>query len=370
MATKQEAEWSDRPYVPLDPLQVVTRVLGFKEIDGPFGPVQTVHVHQDYVVNFTRVLDDWEEEGAGLTDFNVTGDVKASRDVYYAPALRNVVLDQAVSSGEYQGSYRRDGKLQTFSESWRSWSASRLTDVILEEGEAMSLEELAAMLQSGASHPDPSAVRVRVDVMPYDINVAEGESTNIEATLSAGAPPTEIYIEVFDAGGDIVASDEGTKLEFSPDEAGPYLAVAYALDETGEVVDQASQTISAYFEGTLSVDCALVADGATACPGMSVPLGPSIAYLSAFATINDPAASLNLPGRLVIDQGDGQEISSDRQGSYASLWMEYPQKAYDDEEWTLRYEPDAGALVTVEYQLSLWPSFLPAYVYDRAYGQG
>lgn len=369
-ATKREAEWSARPYVPFNAVQVVTRVLGFKEIDGPFGPVQAVHVHQDFVVNFTRVLQDWGDGGSsGLTDLNMTGDVEASRDVYYAPALRNVVLDQAVSSGEYQGSYRRDGKLQTFSEAWRSWSASRLTNVVLEEGEVMSLEELAAMLHSGASHPDPSAVRVQVEALPYDVNVALGESTTVEATLSAGAPPTEIAIEVFDANGDLAASDEGSRLVFTPSQAGPYLAVAYAFDESGELVDQSSQTISAYYEGTLSVDCPLVADGTTACPGMPVPLGPAIAYLNAYATFTDPAAQLDLPGRLVIDQGDGQEVSSDRQGSAAFIWMEYPRKAFDDAEWTLRYEPQAGALVSVDYQLSLWPSYLPAYVYDRAYGQ-
>jgi hypothetical protein len=366
VAGKEEAGSSWRPYVPLEPIAVVTRVLGFKDVDGPFGPVQAVHVQQRFTVNFTDVLAQWRQDQPDLTGFALDGEVHATRDVYYAPALLNVVLDQAVSHGHYNGSYQRDGKAQGFRESWRSWSSSRLVDASLEEGEALSLQEVSALLRAQASPSPEAGVVVSLDGPKEELNVAAAAAATLTATL-AGTTSATVRIDVLNALGVVVASDEASSLAFTPTLPGPYLAVAYALGSTGRALAADSWPVRAYYEGTLAVECEPLAfDGATACPAMPVPMGPAIGYLRGEALINDPLATASLRGRLVVDQGDGQEVSTDQNGGSASLWLDSPQ--WDlGQDWLLRYEPDVGVTVSVEYGLVLWPAHLPSYVYEAAY---
>lgn len=362
--TKQSIKRSATPPLPLGPVTVTTRVLGFKEVQGPYGAVQAVHVHQERTVNLTLVEQEWSGSlGPDVTDLRLDGELHGTRDVFYAPALLNVVLDQAVSFGHYNGSYRRDGELQGFEESWRAWSAQRLTAMALETAPATPVQELAAMLMTGSPASGSSGAGLSLAVNPSDLNVAEDEFSSIVVSLANASAVAQVDVLVYDGQGNVAASTTQNDLVFGPEAPGSYLVVAYARDAKGEVVDRQSTVLYAFYFGSMSVACDPVMLGdVTGCPAVAVPMGYSIAFLSIEASFSEPSA-VPVPGRLVLDFGDGQSLTSERQGTQARLDLESPSMDPFEVPWTLDYESEAGAMTTVTYFIEVWPGWLSPELY-------
>lgn len=353
----------ETPYIPVGPVAVVTRVLGYNEVDGPFGKVRAVHVRQDFRINFTALLEEAKDDApAGITDLNITGELAASRDVLYAPDLLNVVLDQSTSEGRYTWSFRKGGQPQVHEQTWRAWSRSRLADASFEPQPAMPLAEIGAMLRFPTSSANGAGLLLSSSA--YDSNLALREAVTYEATTAA-QDVAAIRIDILDAHGSIVSTQHGRKASFQPPAVGPYLVVAYAHDEDGVLVDRDYATLYAYYQGQATLECdPLILDGSTSCDSWDLPEGSHIQFLAIGAAINEPATVASTPGRLVLDIGDGREISSERTGSTAYLWLEDPGMGYDI--WSVTYRPDAAVGMTVDLDIDLWPGSVPSWVYMQA----
>jgi hypothetical protein len=363
-AKREDAPWVSSPWVPTGPLDVVTRVLGLKEVDGPFGPVQAVHVHQDVLFNITDLLRDAEPaaEAGGVTDLAFNGTMRASRDVFYAPSLLNVVLDQAVSEGTLVQSYRESGHNQSFTQTWRSWQTVRLTAATYDPSPPLSLLEVYAVLRSGGAFATQG---IHLDLDPSVVSIADGESTVIRVVDEGATRASRVRIDVWSPEGVVLASTEGRSMTFTPLQVDPYLVVASAYGADGRLLDRSYRSLAATYQGEVQVECALVVDAATSCPGVELPYGSSISSLDLVAVATDGSSSLPVPtpARLAIDMGDGQEISSDAQSGIAVLHVDYP---FMRQPWTARYRPDVAVAMTVSFTILVWPGWMPSSVYLAA----
>lgn len=347
------------PYVPLAGTEVVTRVLGYNEVDGPFGKVRAIHVRQEFQVNATRVLAAARQDAPDdVTDLNVTGDLKATRDVLYAPDLANILLDLSVSEGSATWSYRQGGQPQQYVETWRAWSRSRLTDATFDIKPSLTLEDIAALQRS----PTPAGYQdsVRLASNQYEANTFD--PVPFELTLQAtGDGIASTRIDVVDASGQTLSSSTDGSLSFIPDAVGPYLAIGFALDQQGNVLARDSLHLYAYYQGSTEVPCTLAVEGYQECPSVLLPEATDVMELWIAATFSDGFVSpVGSAGRLVIDTHNA-EISADRLGSSAYIMLERPAMA--GMMWTVRYEPQATVQSTMMLDIYVWPGPLPSWVF-------
>lgn len=371
-AHRDQVESIDAPWMPEGPIDVATLVLGVKDVPGPFGTVAAVHVHQDFSLNITDLLREVEGTGTssgaraddGVTDLRINGTMHASRDVYYAPSLLNVVLDQAMSEGTLVHTYVQDGHHEAYTQTWQDWRRSTLTAATYDPRPAMGLQEIQATVRADLPFGSP---RISVTVDPLDPNVADRESSHV-AIRPIAATAASTRIDVWSPTGAIVASTHEAALDFTPTTVDPFLVVASAYDAEGRLVDRQYSGIWAWYGGSATVQCPLVVDATTSCEGVALPRGLSLSYLSVLAQAVDAfggTAPVPIPARLAIDTGDGQEISSDAHSGFGAVsvrdpWMESP--------WTAYYKPQAAAAMSVTFSFDLTPGWMPNSVYVAAAG--
>jgi hypothetical protein len=91
-------------------------------------------------------------------------------------------------------------------------------------------------------------------------------------------------------------------------------------------------------------------------------MGHAIAYLDISASISE-ATPQAFPGQLVLDFGDGQRLTSERQGSDARLHLDSPRMTPYGTPWSLTYETTAGVNTVVFFFVEVWPGALSPDVY-------
>ncbi len=366
---QERIDASDSPALPLGPVVVVTSVLGLKEVDTAFGPMQAVHVHQRFAANLTQAAERLrEQEPEAELGVLLAGSVNGTRDVFYAPSLLNVVLDLAVTEADYGGSFVRDGEVHAFHEAERSWTRLRLVEATLEPREELSMAEVRAALASGAS---ASGLLWRdsllLEVDSSGLNLAADEQADIRVTGAADS--VRLRIDVLDATGFTVASQDGATMRFQPRAVGPYLAVATATTPEGETLGQDYRVLTAYYLGSVEGRCQPVtADAVNGCDPVPLPAGWRPASLVARLSASAVSPSVVGPqGELVLDFGDGQQMAAPVYGGTATLSVDDPARfGRPMDEWTLAYRPDAAVAPSAWYDIELWPGDLPSFVYERA----
>lgn len=343
----------------LAPMRIDTKVLGVKSVQGPDGPVDAVHVRHlatgDIDALRRMMVQEAGEEGEEVEDIEVEGRIEGRRDVYYAPSLRNVVLDATESVGHVRVSFVEDGQRMSFASDFTVHHANRLVEASFDVTEQVPLADLLAQTPTPPTWPEAQVVRpLLLSIEPAVVNVAEAH----EIDVVADAGGLRVEVTMTDADGFVVPEGpnghpwlwDDPHATYVLDQPGAYLVTAVARDDYGRVVQVRKAVLEATYQTVFDADCPLVAPG-TPCDVLEFPVGPGSGPVSAIAYVADPLP-VDTPGDLVLSwpnnraigprTGDVAHVSADASGEDAAYW-------------TLAYEPQAGVGQRAMYEVLVLP---------------
>ncbi|MEA3189800.1 MAG: hypothetical protein QOD77_382 [Thermoplasmata archaeon] len=332
---------------------VESTVYGMESVEGPNGPVDAVRIEHDFAFDEDKIKDmmlaSADKEGIEVRSLSV--DISASRTVYYAPSLHNIVRDDTEVSQSLFARFTQEGKDIKADMEADMTATVRLTRATLEEKAATPLDKLETVKtprtpQVVTSEGQP-AVSLDVKASEAWVNAAEAPTVRITAD-AVGV--SSVVLRLIDSTGNIVQQDAGTSTEWTLDQPGRYLVEATARAADGYEVQAETEVVAGY-ELTVSAGCATVSTYFLGCDQLLLPVRPGILSLEVSA-VRQPLAVEEGVGNLYVS-GPQNTVDAPMQGNEATIRIDAFEEEMFFSDWQAWYAPTAGVMEDVDYHVVL-----------------
>jgi hypothetical protein len=328
-------------------IEVKARVTGYREVDGPDGPVQAMRVVHTFSLDQDRFQASLRNLAAEEDAESVDGSARldAERVVDYAPALHAIVEDAFEFDVEYDLTVTKDGAERRYVFEGSGTRTQRLLSATLVEMPELGLDDLEAAIELGRRPVDPGVLPPGVSIeatlspeRPYlDNGTAAAFTVQVRASGLSEPLKVELRNPYRGLAGTRTLPASGGEAEFDVDMAGPY-----ELSVTSSGSDPSASRLLTVPVGDrywLEPSCFVVGTGATSCEALPFLVGANMAEVR-FTVMHEGLATEPGTGYLFLVDGAGDQDSEMLLGHSATL-----RKAVDTGmmgnrgQWSVSYEP-------------------------------
>lgn len=262
---------------------------GLVTVDGPTGPVEAIHVHHA----FAAEQPDLSDVPPGYEVHRLDIDLDAAADVYFAPSLHAIVLQEVAFRVRSDVDVTTpQGRVSGHATETLDYTL-RLTGYDLTVRAATPLSGVPALLGTAADVPKGTGVAPAAGALNATGSTQRAQVGDPAVVLSASGAnlvPGSLAWEVRDGLGKVRRVAQGERVTFPTTEPGSFTAIVKATDQGGQPLE-ARFGFAVDLHGPRTMACGLVVP-TRPCAPVAVPIsaGLQAATIRATRTAAAPAA--------------------------------------------------------------------------------